>query len=97
MLCSGSQVRDAVGQAQLALASPPRASSGQVGDALGLLRDAARHATGISADARDVQPLLALAVVLIDLRQLEEAGSILHAVGQSALTGTFSSFCANPC
>jgi DNA-binding CsgD family transcriptional regulator len=141
VLCSGGQVQDAAGQAQLVLASPqlpddlrdqalsarlqalaglrdqlagPVAGtvltvpgehdshavaaarfaravvswdSGQVGDALGLLQDAARHATGISADARDVQPLLALAAALIDLRQLEEAGSILQAVSQSALDG----------
>jgi DNA-binding CsgD family transcriptional regulator/tetratricopeptide (TPR) repeat protein len=60
---------------------------GQVGDALDLLRDAARHGSGISADARDVQPLLALAVALIDLHQLEEADSILRAAHQPALQG----------
>ncbi len=141
VLCAGGQARDAVGQAQLVLASPqlpddlrdqaltaqlqalaglrdelagPVAGtvliapgehgshavaaarlaravvswdSGQVGDALGLLRDAARHVAGISADARDVQPLLALAAALIDLRQLEEAGRILQAAGQPALDG----------
>jgi DNA-binding CsgD family transcriptional regulator len=60
---------------------------GQIGDALDLLRDAARRDGGISADARDAQPLLALAAALIDLRQLEEAGSILRAADQSALQG----------
>jgi hypothetical protein len=35
--------------------------SGQISDELEPLRDAARHGTGISADARRVQPLLALA------------------------------------
>jgi DNA-binding CsgD family transcriptional regulator/tetratricopeptide (TPR) repeat protein len=60
---------------------------GRIGDALRLLRDAARPGTGISADARDVQPLLALAAALIDLRQLEEAGGILHAADQPTLDG----------
>ena len=60
---------------------------GQVSDALDLLRDAARRDGGISADARDTQPLLALAAALIDLRQLEEADSILRAVDQPALQG----------
>ena len=55
--------------------------SGQIGDGLELLRDAARHGTGISPDARHVQPLLALAAALVDLRQLGEAEDILHARG----------------
>jgi DNA-binding CsgD family transcriptional regulator/tetratricopeptide (TPR) repeat protein len=61
---------------------------GQVGDALDLLRDAARHDPGISADARDVQPLLALAAALIDLRQLTEAETILRAADQPVLHGS---------
>ena len=60
---------------------------GQVGDALGLLRDAARHGGGISPDARHVQPLLALAAALIDLRQLDEAENILQAADTRALDG----------
>ena len=60
---------------------------GQISDALDLLRDAARCDGGISADARDTQPLLALAAALIDLRQLEEADSILCAADQPALQG----------
>jgi DNA-binding CsgD family transcriptional regulator len=60
---------------------------GQVSDAVDLLRDAARRDGGISADARDPQPLLALAAALIDLRQLEEADSILRAADQPALQG----------
>ena len=60
---------------------------GQVSDALDLLRDAARRDGGISADARDPQPLLALAAALIDLRQLDEADSILRAADQPALQG----------
>jgi len=58
---------------------------GQISDSLQLLRDAARHGTGISPDARHVQPLLALAAALIDLRQLGEAEDILHAADHPAL------------
>jgi DNA-binding CsgD family transcriptional regulator len=61
--------------------------NGQISQAVELLRDAARNGTGISPDARDAQPLLALAAALIDLRQLAEADSILHAADQSALFG----------
>jgi DNA-binding CsgD family transcriptional regulator len=59
--------------------------SGQIGDGLELLRDAVRHGTGISADARHVQPLLALAAALVDLRQLGEAEDILRAADHPAL------------
>ena len=58
---------------------------GQLSDGLELLRDAARHGTGISADARQVQPLLALAAALVDLRQLGEAEGILRAADNPAL------------
>jgi len=59
--------------------------NGQVGEAVGLLRDAARSGTGISPDARHPQPLLALAGALVDLRQLEEADGILRAADHPAL------------
>ena len=59
--------------------------NGQISDGLELLRDAARHGTGISADARHVQPLLALAAALVDLRQLGEAEDILRAADNPAL------------
>jgi DNA-binding CsgD family transcriptional regulator/tetratricopeptide (TPR) repeat protein len=61
--------------------------NGQIGEALRLLRDAARRGTGISPDARHPQPLLSLAAALVDLRQLEEADSILHAADHPALHG----------
>ena len=61
--------------------------SGQIGDGLELLRDAARHGTGISPDARHVQPLLALAAALVDLRQSSEAEDILRAADNPALKG----------
>jgi hypothetical protein len=53
--------------------------SGQISDGLELLRDAARHGNGISPDARHVQPLIAFAAALVDLRDLEEADRILRA------------------
>ena len=59
--------------------------SGQISDGLELLRDAARHGTGVCADARHVQPLLALAAALVDLRQLGEAEDILRAADHPAL------------
>ncbi len=58
---------------------------GQIDDGLELLRDAARHGTGISPDARDVQPLLALAAALADLRRPGEAEDILCAADHPAL------------
>jgi len=60
-------------------------NSGQIGDGLELLRDAARHGTGICPDARQVQPLLALAAALVDLRQPGEAEDILRAADNPAL------------
>jgi DNA-binding CsgD family transcriptional regulator/tetratricopeptide (TPR) repeat protein len=59
--------------------------SGQISDGLELLRDAARYGAGISPDARDVQPLLALAAALADLRRLDEAEDILRAADQPPL------------
>jgi DNA-binding CsgD family transcriptional regulator len=53
--------------------------SGQVRESLELLRDAARG-SGISPDARDAQPLLALAAMLADMRNLDDAEAILDAV-----------------
>ena len=58
---------------------------GQVSDALELLREAARRSPGTSADARDAQPLLALAAALVDLRELGEAENILRAADTPAL------------
>jgi DNA-binding CsgD family transcriptional regulator len=60
---------------------------GQIGEGLELLHDAARHGGGISPDARDAQPLLALAAALIDLRQLDEAENILQAADTQTLHG----------
>jgi DNA-binding CsgD family transcriptional regulator/tetratricopeptide (TPR) repeat protein len=59
--------------------------SGQLGEGLALLRDAARYGTRMSPDARHVQPLLALAAVLVDLRQLGEAEDILRGADNPAL------------
>jgi DNA-binding CsgD family transcriptional regulator len=57
---------------------------GLAGEALELLRDAARRETAVSPDARCVQPLLVLAAALVDLRQLVEAEQILDAVDNQA-------------
>jgi DNA-binding CsgD family transcriptional regulator len=59
---------------------------GQIRESLDLLRDAARH-SGISRDARDAQPMLALAAALVDVRQLEEAQAILGAAASSGPQG----------
>jgi DNA-binding CsgD family transcriptional regulator/tetratricopeptide (TPR) repeat protein len=60
---------------------------GRVAEGLELLREAARHGAAISPDARDAQPLLALAAALIDLRQLDEAAKILRAADNQAPPG----------
>ena len=60
---------------------------GQIGEGLELFRDACRYGTMISPDARHFQPLLALAAALVDLRQLDEAESILRSADNQALDG----------
>jgi DNA-binding CsgD family transcriptional regulator len=64
-----------------------RWNNGQVSEGLALLRNAVRHGTGISPDARHVQPLLLLAAALIDLRQLDEAEETLRAADSQTLHG----------
>ena len=59
--------------------------SGQISDALDLLRGAARHSTRTCPDARHARLLLALAAALVDLRQLGEAEDILRAADNPAL------------
>ena len=61
--------------------------TGQAREAVGILRDAARHRNGISADFRHPQPLLALVAALVDLRQLNEAKGILEAVERHMALG----------
>jgi DNA-binding CsgD family transcriptional regulator len=60
---------------------------GRLGEALGQLREAARHGTGISPDARHLQPLLALAACLVDLRRFGEAETVIRAADNSTLHG----------
>jgi DNA-binding CsgD family transcriptional regulator len=60
---------------------------GQIGEGLELFRDACRYGTGVSPDARHFQPLLALAAALVDLRQLDEAESILRSAEDQPLDG----------
>lgn len=61
--------------------------AGQIGEGLEFWRDAVRRATGISPDARQVQPLLSLAAALVDLRELDEAEDLLRAADTQALHG----------
>src|SRR6201999_3444547 len=63
--------------AALTAQAAARLGRGQAGEALELLREAARDEAVLSPDARHVQPLVMLAAVLTDLRQLEEAETIL--------------------
>jgi DNA-binding CsgD family transcriptional regulator len=60
---------------------------GRISEALELLRDAARHGTGVSPDARHFQPLLALASGLVDLRLLDEAEGVIRAADTGTLHG----------
>ncbi len=71
--------------AALAALATAALDGGRPREALELLRDAARHATAVSPDARHVQPLLVLAAALVDLRQLEEAEATLEAAAGRAL------------
>jgi DNA-binding CsgD family transcriptional regulator len=87
ILAEPSQHDDHTVVAALAARAVIAWDNGQVSEALALLRDTARYGTGISLDARHPQPLLALAAVLVDLRQLEEADSILRAADHPALHG----------
>ena len=61
--------------------------NGLLGEGLELLRDAARHGTGHVPRCAQVQPLLALAAALIDLRQPGEAEQILPAADSEPLPG----------
>jgi DNA-binding CsgD family transcriptional regulator len=58
---------------------------GRAGEALDLLRDAARHDGAPAPDARRAQPLLALAGILVDVCQLGEAASILSIARDAGL------------
>ena len=60
---------------------------GQITAGLELLRDAVRHSSGICPDARQVQPLLMLAAVLTDVRDLAGADRLLEAADHPALPG----------
>jgi DNA-binding NarL/FixJ family response regulator len=61
--------------------------NGQVSQGLELLREAASRDPAVSPDARHVQPLLALAAALVDLRQLDEAENILRTADSPVLRG----------
>ena len=74
--------------AALAAHAAQRWDQGQIGDGLGLLRDAVRREARISPDARHLQPLLALASALVDLRQVDQAEEIIRGADNQTLDGT---------
>lgn len=76
--------------AALAARAVTRWDEGQIGEALTLMRDAARNDTGISRDARYGQPLLTLTAALIEAGQLGEAEEILHAADSQVTNGTLA-------
>jgi DNA-binding CsgD family transcriptional regulator len=61
--------------------------SGQVSAALELLHEAARQGRAVPADARDAQPLLALAAALADLGRYGEAEKVIQAIDGETLRG----------
>jgi DNA-binding NarL/FixJ family response regulator/tetratricopeptide (TPR) repeat protein len=64
-----------------------RWDKGEIKEALELLQDAVRREPGISPDARQPQPLLALAAALIDLRRRDQAEEILRVADNQQLRG----------
>jgi DNA-binding CsgD family transcriptional regulator/tetratricopeptide (TPR) repeat protein len=74
--------------AALAAGAARHWDQGQIGQGLELLRDAVRRESRISADARHLQPLLALAAAQVDLRELDQAEEILRVAENQPLDGT---------
>lgn len=64
-----------------------RWGEGQISSGLELLRDAVRQCSGVSPDARDLQPLLTLAACLVDLRRFDEAETVLQSADTETLKG----------
>jgi DNA-binding CsgD family transcriptional regulator len=60
---------------------------GRIAEGLEFLREAARHGTVASPDARQFQPRLALAAALVDLRRFDEAATVLRAADIEGLHG----------
>jgi DNA-binding CsgD family transcriptional regulator len=60
---------------------------GRIAEGLDYLRDAARHDSVASPDAREFQPRLALAAGLVDLHRFDEAASVLRSADIEALDG----------
>jgi DNA-binding CsgD family transcriptional regulator len=73
--------------AALAADAALRWDQGRIGEALELLRDAVRREALTSLDARHLQPLLALAAALVDVRQLDQAQEILGVAEHQPLDG----------
>jgi len=60
---------------------------GQVSDGPGILHGAARRGRAVSADARHVQPLLALTARLADLGRCDEAEKVTASIDRETLRG----------
>jgi DNA-binding CsgD family transcriptional regulator len=82
---------DGYGEAVLVAAQMVQAmlswDQGQLTETLERLRDAARHGTGLSPDARHFQPLLGLATCLVELRRFDEAETVIRAADNITLRG----------
>jgi DNA-binding NarL/FixJ family response regulator/tetratricopeptide (TPR) repeat protein len=76
------------GVAALAADAARRWDQGRIGEGLELLRDAVRREPRTSLDARHLQPLLALAAALVDVRQLDQAEEILGVAEHQPLDGS---------
>ncbi len=61
--------------------------NGQVSPALEQLHEAARRGRAVAADARDAQPLLALAAALADLGRYGEAEKVMQTIDGETLRG----------
>ena len=64
-----------------------RWDNGQVSDAIELLQEAGRRGRAVSADARHVQPLLAVAASLADLGRYDEAEKVIQGIDRDTVRG----------
>lgn len=78
LVAPGAHGDSAVAGAELVLATISW-EDGRIGPGLVHARAAAAGPNGVSPDARHFQPLLALAAMLVDLRMLDEASSVINA------------------
>jgi DNA-binding CsgD family transcriptional regulator len=87
ILAAPDEHTDRVVAAALVVRAMASWDQGRIAEGLESLRDAARHDTVASPDARQFQPRLALAAGLVDLRRFDEAASLLRSADIEALDG----------